>query len=52
MNIKNFTYNDISFMSFGEAQSIKKEIDKLVEENVKLKEENERNRRLMVDDLK
>ena len=38
MNIRDFTYNDISFLAFGEAQAIKAEIDKLVYENDQLKD--------------
>ena len=38
MNIKNFTYNELSFLAFGEAQAVKKDIDALVHENDQLKD--------------
>ena len=38
MNLKDFTYNDISMLAFGEAQAIKADIDALVAENKRLKE--------------
>lgn len=38
MDIKNFTYNELSFMAFGEAQAVKKDIDALVAENDRLKD--------------
>ena len=36
MDVKNFTYNEISFMAFGEAITAKHQIDALVEENERL----------------
>jgi hypothetical protein len=38
MNIKDFTYNELSFMAFGEAQAVKKDIDALIYENDQLKD--------------
>ena len=38
MNINNFTYNEISFMAFGEAIAVKTEIDKILAENKRLNE--------------
>jgi len=33
VDIKNFTYNEISFLAFGEAQRVKAQIDALIVEN-------------------
>jgi hypothetical protein len=38
VDIKNFTYNELSFLAFGEAQAVKTDIDKLVAENARLKD--------------
>jgi hypothetical protein len=38
MNLKDFTYNEISFLAFGEAQAVKADIDALVLENARLKD--------------
>lgn len=38
MDLKNFTYNELSFLAFGEAQAIKADIDALVAENARLKD--------------
>lgn len=52
VDVKNFTYNEISFMAFGEAISAKRAIDVMVQENKELKEEVERYRKLIEDDGK
>ena len=36
MDLSKITYNDISFMAFGEAQAVKQDIDKLIKENERL----------------
>ena len=32
MNLSKITYNDLAFMSFGEAMAVRREIEKLVDE--------------------
>jgi hypothetical protein len=39
-NIAHMTYNDLAFLSFGEAQALKKQIDGLVDEVFDLAVEN------------
>lgn len=36
MNLKDVTYNDLAFMSFGEAHAMKDQIKKLIEEKERL----------------
>ena len=38
MDLRDFTYNELSFLAFGEAQAVKAQIDALVAENKRLKD--------------
>ena len=38
MNLRDFTYNDISMMAFGESQGVKADIDALVYENDQMRD--------------